>query len=508
MATKPTAAQGTNFVLDASVLLDYPDIIPNGSTVRMDSPTVDLKGAHFYVTHETLRQLSDFKDESGSPRSTAALEVLKRISKWTEKGTEGEHLHSERQLGIGKFSDVRAPRDRPNSPIYPCGEHNTLAIVAEQNIPPGAIVLANSYYPKIRFNAKGFRTSHFGYRYPDPYKGRRDLTVSADFYRDFLNSPMGLSLTDAKSLFRGKPAPVPNEFFVFAPKTGKEDDSGRFLNIARYDADKDFLVHLEYPVHCPVRLKNAGQAIFWESLMDPKIALVICTGPAGTGKTFLTTNYGYTCCKNGDYIGIVVVPCNIDNGIGYLKGEIDEKLDPSIRPIKDSLISYFKLTDEDIKRQLKTHQKFGADVLADPEKSADGRQQNRIKKRLEEMADLTYENWFENIPIAYARGRNFADELAIFDEFQDQSRTEADTLIKRLAKGGKVIITGDVEQIHSTYLDRENNGLVYVRELLKGAPMVAQISFASSEVVRHPLVRFVAERQEKNDDDYGLIFLD
>lgn len=109
---------------------------------------------------------------------------------------------------------------------------------------------------------------------------------------------------------------------------------------------------------------------------------------------------------------------------------------------------------------------------------------------------LLIDNWFSSIPIENARGRDFAYELAVYDEFQDQNVSQADTLIKRLGSDGKIIITGDIEQIHAPYLDRSNNGLVYASRLLYDNPMVAQVCFTEEEIIRHPLVRAVATRQK------------
>jgi phosphate starvation-inducible PhoH-like protein len=90
--------------------------------------------------------------------------------------------------------------------------------------------------------------------------------------------------------------------------------------------------------------------------------------------------------------------------------------------------------------------------------------------------------------------------LALYDEFQDQNATQADTLIKRLGSEGKIVLTGDTEQVHAPYLDSGNNGLVYATQLLYDNPMVAQVYFTEAEVVRHPLVKAVAERQKKGKE--------
>lgn len=109
---------------------------------------------------------------------------------------------------------------------------------------------------------------------------------------------------------------------------------------------------------------------------------------------------------------------------------------------------------------------------------------------------MIWSNWFTNIPICFARGRDFAHELAIFDEFQDQTVSQADTLIKRLGQDGKIVITGDIKQIHAPYIDETSSGLTYASRILMDSPMVAQVSFTEEEVIRHPLVKTVAMRQK------------
>ena len=100
------------------------------------------------------------------------------------------------------------------------------------------------------------------------------------------------------------------------------------------------------------------------------------------------------------------------------------------------------------------------------------------------------------MPVESARGRDFSYEIALYDEFQDQNVTQADTLIKRLGMNGKIVITGDVEQVHAPYLDSGNNGLVYATQLFYNNPMVAHVNFTEEEVIRHPLVKIVAEQQK------------
>ena len=109
--------------------------------------------------------------------------------------------------------------------------------------------------------------------------------------------------------------------------------------------------------------------------------------------------------------------------------------------------------------------------------------------------DNIWESYFSNIPIDNARGNDFSFEIAIYDEFQDQNVKQADMLVKRIGEAGKIIITGDVKQIHSPYLDEFNNGLVYASQLLRDDQRVAQVHLTEDDVVRHSLVKEIARRQ-------------
>ena len=157
-----------------------------------------------------------------------------------------------------------------------------------------------------------------------------------------------------------------------------------------------------------------------------------------------------------------LVPAHVENdGVGYLPGDLNEKLDPNVQPIKNALRNYFIENDKDIRKQMDNFAKFGANNKAKPERNSNQQCQKSIKNRLDNLVELTWSDWFNNIPIAYARGRDFAHEFVIYDEFQDQ----------------------------------DNNGLVHAKKMLTGLPTTAQIELKSDEIVRHLVVRQVVERQ-------------
>lgn len=530
------------FVIDTNVLVDYPDILPGGSDDSPEEPTVDLTGAHLIIPTAVIRELSSFKGEK-SERGRAARNVLRRLRRIVES-KKAQSIYSAYHLGepMGfddsdvKISILPVHKNFKNSLPFAPSENDmdgqiilaTLTVAflnAEYTIDgtynnfrlndkmDNIVLLTNDNGLAIRAHMRGITTMRYGYKYPDPYTGRRDIFVPSALFYEFFNT--GRIDRDLFEEFMPKEKPlVANEFIIMALEDEEayprdyNPANDYYSNIGRYDAEEDAIVPLKYVSSFPVIPKNAGQAIYAEALMNPKFSAVICTGPAGSGKTFMPTVYGYNACKRGEYIGVTVVPCESQSKIGALPGDLDDKMDPDVQPIKNALRNYLLYSDSKLEKELLTLKKFGTDSNKCKKNGESGDEngtdKRSIKAKLKDRVDLIWVNWFTSIPVESARGRDFAYELAIYDEFQDQNAVQADTLIKRIGTEGKIIITGDVEQIHAPYLDQTNNGLVYAARLLYDNPMVAQVCFTEEEVVRHPLVRMVAKRQKNRKNTANL----
>ena len=379
------------------------------------------------------------------------------------------------------------------------------------------MLLTNDNGLAIRARERGVRTSRYGYQYPEPYTGRRDIIVPKELFTEFYNSGK-VSRKLFEELMPKEQKLVANEFVIMSledPEDYPEDfdptDNPYFLHIGRYDSNEDAIVKLKYVDDFPCRIKNAGQAIYAEAMMNPEIAAIICRGPAGSGKTYMATIYGYDACRRGQFIGVTVVPCESHSKIGALPGDLDEKMDPDVQPLKNALRNYLLNEDKKFAKDLENLRKFGTGKKAasksagssESDDSSGGSEKRSIKEQLKDRVELIWNNWFSSVPIENARGRDFAHELAIYDEFQDQNVSQADTLIKRIGLEGKIILAGDIYQIHAPYLDENNNGLVYASRMLYNHPMVAQVCFTEDEVVRHLLVKLVAERQKNGANDPG-----
>ncbi|MBR0372762.1 PhoH family protein [Candidatus Saccharibacteria bacterium] len=521
------------YVVDTNVLVDYIDIIPGGEMSQPEEPTIDLKEAHIVIPTAVVRELSSFKKEK-SDRGKAARVLLDRLRALT-KGkvqTMADAYGLEKPITITKggqkLSVLPIHKNFKKSLPFSPSESDmdgqiilaTLTIAAlnaglpidgtadvEEMMklkPADIVLLTNDNGLAIRARVRGLMTSRYGYKYPEPYTGRRDITVPKELLDEFLNERI-IERVLFEAALPSERKLVANEFVVMYPDEdprlcGVEDEYEYFANIGRYDANDDAIVPLRYISDFPTDIKTAGQAIYAEALMDPDISAVICSGPAGSGKTYMATVYGYQACKSGAFIGVTAVPCESHSKIGALPGDLDEKMDPEIQPLKNALRNYLLTEDSKLRKELKALQKFGVPTKGKRDNGIEDEPPDKrsIKTKLKDRVDMIWENWFSSIPIENARGRDFAFELAIYDEFQDQNIPQADTLIKRIGTGGKIILTGDIYQIHAPYLDEFNNGLVYASRLLYDNPLVAQVCFTEEEVVRHPLVKMIAKRQTSN----------
>ncbi|MBR2709591.1 PhoH family protein [Candidatus Saccharibacteria bacterium] len=549
------------YVIDTNVLIDYTDIIPSPDKGfrPLDEPVVDLSEAHLVIPSIVIRELSSFKGEN-SEREHASRKVLNRLDILTK--TCNERLVDAYKHGISVtvgeqiITVLPVHKDFQKClPFNPSDDDNDGQIILaaltmqfhlaglktdgtaapnDLSLLPSSQVtlLTNKNRLRIRARERGIRAMCYHYKLRDPYTGRRDITVPRELFLEFCKSK-SIPVERFTELMPSEPPLAANEFIIMAladPQDYPSDFVPQYYrNIARYDAENGKLVHLKYAHDFPVSLKNAGQAIYAEALMNPEFAAVICMGSPGSGKTFMATIYGYKACQNGDFIGVTVVPCENRSSLGALPGSLDEKMDPDVQPLKNALRNYLLHEDSDFRKELKNTKKYGPSCQNGsktsngsgtkngksestqeqkngksdakngdkPQNDANNAPRERsLKVKLKDAVDAIWEDLFSSIPIEHAGGRDFAYELAIYDEFQDQNAKQADTLIKRLGKEGKIILTGDIYQTHSAYLDEYNNGLTYASNLVYDNPMVAQVCFLEDEVIRHPLVRLIAERQK------------
>ncbi|MGO4496935.1 PhoH family protein [Paenibacillus sp. 2RAB27] len=209
----------------------------------------------------------------------------------------------------------------------------------------------------------------------------------------------------------------------------------------------------------PIRVKTIGQKKYVDTIKKKDIVFGI--GPAGTGKTYLAVVLAVTRLKEGAVKRIVLTRPAVEAGesLGFLPGDLQEKVDPYLRPLYDAL----------------------NDVLG-PEQVA-----KSLERGLIEIA-----------PLAYMRGRTLDDSFIILDEAQNTTPEQMKMFLTRLGFGSKMVITGDVTQID---LPRgKSSGLVEASRILSGIEELGFIYFDEGDVVRHSLVQkiIVAYNDEMN----------
>ncbi|OYD14291.1 hypothetical protein CH333_08415 [candidate division WOR-3 bacterium JGI_Cruoil_03_44_89] len=190
--------------------------------------------------------------------------------------------------------------------------------------------------------------------------------------------------------------------------------------------------------------------------------VVVCIGPAGTGKTFLSVAKAVQALRCGDVERIILTRPAVEAGerLGFLPGDFREKIDPYLRPLYDAL--YSMLEGE------------------------------RIRRLIENMV-------IEIAPLAYMRGRNLEGAFVILDEAQNTTRGQMKMLLTRLAPDSRAVITGDVTQIDLP--ESEQSGLVHITRILNGVEGVGFCWMTENDIVRHKLVKEIVRAYERNDKE-------
>jgi phosphate starvation-inducible PhoH-like protein len=211
----------------------------------------------------------------------------------------------------------------------------------------------------------------------------------------------------------------------------------------------------------PVQPQTAGQTTYLASLRDDQNGLVFGVGPAGTGKTFLAVAVGASALATGKVDRLIVARPAVEAGekLGFLPGDLEEKVDPYMLPIWDSL------------REL-----FGQE------------QMERRRARGE----------IEVAPLAFMRGRTLKKAFVIVDEAQNATIPQMKMVLTRLGRDSRMVVTGDPSQVDLP--DRQPSGLAHALHILRSVPGVATMRLSGSDVVRHDLVSRIVDAYERNEN--------
>lgn len=215
----------------------------------------------------------------------------------------------------------------------------------------------------------------------------------------------------------------------------------------------------------PIAPRNANQAKMVKSFADNDLTFAL--GPAGTGKTYIAIALAVAALKNKACKRIILSRPAVEAGekLGFLPGDMKDKIDPYLRPLYDAL--------EDMIPQL------------------------RLKEYMEN-------DTIQIAPLAFMRGRTLNDAVIILDEAQNTTKHQMKMFLTRLGVNAKMIVTGDATQID---LPRSvQSGLMQALKILRGVPGIGIIEYQKKDIVRHPLVQRIVDayeaREEKVDREY------
>ena len=260
------------------------------------------------------------------------------------------------------------------------------------------------------------------------------------------------------------------EYLIDRFRTDKQIDRNDIIASLNTDMVKDMknqstVQPLEEVIKTPKRSvipRSKKQKEYVRSLKTNQITISL--GPAGTGKTYLAVAVALTMLLEKKVERIILSRPAVEAGekLGFLPGDMKDKIDPYLRPLYDSL---YDLLDYD-----------------------------RIQRKIESGA-------IEIAPLAFMRGRTLKNSFAILDEAQNATETQIKMFLTRIGENSKLVVNGDPSQVDLP--NKNQSGLIKSQVILKSIKEISVISFDHQDVMRHPLVTKIIEAYQKNTNDKG-----
>ena len=260
------------------------------------------------------------------------------------------------------------------------------------------------------------------------------------------------------------------EYLIDRFKIDKQIDRNDIIASLNTDMVKDMknqstVQPLEEVIKTPKRSvipRSKKQKEYVRSLRTNQITISL--GPAGTGKTYLAVAVALTMLLEKKVERIILSRPAVEAGerLGFLPGDMKDKIDPYLRPLYDSL---YDLLDYD-----------------------------RIQRKIESGA-------IEIAPLAFMRGRTLKNSFAILDEAQNATETQIKMFLTRIGENSKLVVNGDPSQVDLP--NKNQSGLIKSQAILKSIKEISVINFDHHDVMRHPLVTKIIEAYQKNTNDKG-----
>ncbi len=421
------------FILDTNVLLLDPEafckfadnivVIPISVVEEIDTFKRDLNGLGRNARH-AIRLLDKFRRKGN-------------LSQGVEVNDKGGVC----MVDLGSGDRIELPptfaRDKVDNRLLV----TALSLMKKQAEVPVILVTKDANL-RIKADALGIKPMDYESKKVEIehlYRGFSEVQVNSKQVQQFYND--GAIKLDKENFY-------PNQFAIL------KGDDGLASALARFHHDKGMLLPLDIPHQVwGISPRNTEQSFCFDLLLDDGVNLVTLVGKAGTGKTLLAIAAGLAkTVDDGIYERLLVsrpiFPLGRD--IGYLPGDVTEKLAPWMQPIFDNLDLIFQHKKKDRKQSADYYQ--------------------LIRQGLVQIEPLTY-----------IRGRSIPRQYIIVDEAQNLNPHEIKTIISRAGDDAKIVLTGDPYQIDNPFLDSASNGLSYLVERFKGQEISGHVMLFKGE---------------------------
>lgn len=420
-------------------------IVVDTNVILFDALAINkFNAADIYIPFSVIEEIDRFKRDLGE-NGRNARHFSRFVDVLRDKGSLAEGV----------------PLDSMKSFVYVISDFNFGGLPSEMNLGvPDHRILATAYTLmaqnpnaqvelvtkdiNLRIKADVFGIDAKDYdpentHLEDMYKGVKEIELEPKqidaFYKD-----KGLELGDEFKFYG-------NQYIIMKDATNENHSA-----IGRFDSKSLKIVPLISPTDSVwgIHPRNMEQSFAFDALLNDEILFVSLVGKAGTGKTLLALAAGlHKTLDEGRFQRLLVsrpiFPMGRD--IGYLPGDVEQKLNPWMQPIFDNV-----------------------EFLLGADKKAAGRAQELINQGM-----LNIE------PLTYIRGRSIPNQYLIVDESQNLTPHEIKTIVTRAGQGTKVVLTGDCFQIDNPYIDASNSGLTYSVERFKGQKISAHVSLSKGE---------------------------
>ena len=423
------------------------------STIVSDPHCLDsFPNANIVIHTKVLSELDKLKSSPGEVGRNARV-FIRMLDELSERGSVSRGLEMGNQstlkIDSGDYGDEFGTQDYTDNSLLACaksminGKNNPVAIVS-QDI-------------NLRLRAKSAEITainHSGNRstIDEIYSGIR--TVVDECSGAMLKEEYSINCYENEEL----EDLLPNECVIF------ENPEGKTIAYGRRRGDKIKFVNGTRA--WGIGARNVEQAMALDMLMDPSVHLVSLAGIAGTGKTLLSMAAGIesvVSLKIYDKMEIYRPFQPVGKDVGYLPGDLGEKLDPWMGAIRDSL-----------------------GVLSPNNRGSDTHRRKNLSGGPAWRSNLAqFSDQIHMEALTYLRGRSIANTFILIDETQNITKEEIKTILTRAGENSKIVLTGDIEQIDDSRLDAMNNGLTYVIDKFKDSELAGHVSLRDG--VRSPL---------------------